>query len=144
METVKANIFHRFYWIFFMLGLLLSVYVPIKYWDESYTNSFLIIGATRLLITTNISWLVNSALLVWGLKKGDKLISIFHTFSLLYKLFFEMPKSHDTVLVDEDRIRCKYYLMKIWRLKNYFTVNSKNIANKNETTCFFFIKCLIF
>ncbi|TGZ53154.1 acyl-CoA Delta-9 desaturase-like [Temnothorax longispinosus] len=62
----------KFYWIFFLLGLLVPVYVTIEYLDESYINSFLIIGAARLLITTNISWLVNSALLVWGLKKGDK------------------------------------------------------------------------
>lgn len=63
----------KFYWIFFIvLGLLLPIYVAVEYWDESFTNSFLIIGAARLLIATNISWLVNSALLVWGLKKGDK------------------------------------------------------------------------
>jgi len=78
------------------------------YLDESYTNAFLIIGAARLLITTNISWLVNSALLVWGLKKGDKLISVFDTFLFFYKLFFKMPRSHSTVLIDEDGIRYKY------------------------------------
>lgn len=63
----------KFYWILFIvLGVLLPVNVATDYLDESYTNAFLIIGAARLVVTANISWLVNSALLVWGLKKGDK------------------------------------------------------------------------
>ncbi|XP_011637431.1 acyl-CoA Delta(11) desaturase [Pogonomyrmex barbatus] len=63
----------KFYWILFILfGFLLPINIAIEYWNESTINSFLIIGAARLMITTNISWLVNSALLIWGLKKGDK------------------------------------------------------------------------
>ncbi|XP_012062686.1 PREDICTED: acyl-CoA Delta(11) desaturase [Atta cephalotes] len=63
----------KFYWILFIvLGFVLPIHAAVVYWDESYTNSFLIIGAARLLITTNISWLINSALLIWGLKKGSK------------------------------------------------------------------------
>lgn len=62
-----------FYWILFIIfGLLLPINAPLEYWDESMANSFLIIGAARLMITTHISWLVNSALLVWGLEKGAK------------------------------------------------------------------------
>ncbi|XP_011165662.3 acyl-CoA Delta(11) desaturase [Solenopsis invicta] len=61
-----------YYILFIVFGLLLPINLPIKYWDETFVNAFLIIGAARLLITTNISWLVNSALLVWGLKRGDK------------------------------------------------------------------------
>jgi len=77
MRDVEADGYiwtqRKFYWIFFItLGFLLPVNVAVKYLGESYINSFLIIGAARLMITTNISWLVNSALLVWGLKKGDK------------------------------------------------------------------------
>ncbi|XP_050457056.1 acyl-CoA Delta-9 desaturase [Cataglyphis hispanica] len=63
----------KFYWILFIVfGLLLPIKVPMAYWDESIANSFLIIGATRLMITTHIAWLVNSALLIWGLEKGAK------------------------------------------------------------------------
>ncbi|XP_012529365.1 acyl-CoA Delta(11) desaturase [Monomorium pharaonis] len=61
-----------YYILFIVFGFLLPINVAIKYCDESYVNAFLIIGAARLLITTNISWLVNSALLVWGLKEGAK------------------------------------------------------------------------
>ncbi|CAL1689307.1 unnamed protein product [Lasius platythorax] len=63
----------KLYWILFIVfGLLLPINAPVEYWGESLANSFLIIGAARLMITTNISWLVNSALLVWGLEKGAK------------------------------------------------------------------------
>ncbi|XP_029664649.1 acyl-CoA Delta(11) desaturase [Formica exsecta] len=63
----------KFYWILFIVfGLLLPMNVPIEYWNESMTYSFLIIGAARLMITTNIAWLVNSALLIWGLERGAK------------------------------------------------------------------------
>lgn len=63
----------RFYWIFFIvLTLLIPINIPVAYWNESLATSVLIMGATRLMITTNISWLVNSAMLLWGLKKGDK------------------------------------------------------------------------
>ncbi|XP_070159131.1 acyl-CoA Delta-9 desaturase [Polyergus mexicanus] len=63
----------KFYWILFIVfGLLLPTNVPIEYWNESIINSILIIGAGRLMITTHIAWLVNSALLIWGLEKGAK------------------------------------------------------------------------
>ncbi|XP_032666234.1 acyl-CoA Delta(11) desaturase-like [Odontomachus brunneus] len=63
----------KFYHIlFFVLGLLLPMYVPVTYWDESFWYTFFVIGATRLMITTHISWLVNSALSVWGLQKEDR------------------------------------------------------------------------
>lgn len=100
---------YRFYWLLFIIfGVLLPINAPIEYWDESFINSWLIIGCARLIIATHISWLVNSAVLVWGLKKGDKLIFYFvntrDTISLIYKLLYNMPKSHGTVLIDEDGI----------------------------------------
>ncbi|XP_014206701.1 acyl-CoA Delta(11) desaturase [Copidosoma floridanum] len=62
-----------FYWILFpVVGLLLPINAPAEYWDETIPNSLLILGFFRLSVTTNISWLVNSAALVWGLKPGDK------------------------------------------------------------------------
>lgn len=77
MRNVDADGFvwmqQRFYWLLFIIfGVLLPINAPIEYWNESFANSWLIIGAARLLVTTNISWLVNSAALIWGLKKGDK------------------------------------------------------------------------
>lgn len=71
---------YRFYWVLFIISFLLTVNVPIHYWDESVLNAFFVIGAARFVITTNIVWLVNSALLIWGLKKGDRLDILFHSF----------------------------------------------------------------
>ncbi|XP_014472089.1 PREDICTED: acyl-CoA desaturase [Dinoponera quadriceps] len=63
----------KFYWILFIvLTFLLPIYVSVEYCGESFVNSVLVIGATRVMITTHIAWLVNSALLIWGLKKGDR------------------------------------------------------------------------
>ncbi|XP_020286514.1 acyl-CoA Delta(11) desaturase-like [Pseudomyrmex gracilis] len=63
----------KLYWILFIIfGLLLPINIPIEFWDESLLNAFLIIGAARLTITTHFAWLLNSAVLVWGLTKEDR------------------------------------------------------------------------
>lgn len=50
---------------------------------------------------------MNSAFLVWNIKEGEKLIHISDTISLLYKLFFKMPQSHGTVIIDNNGIHIK-------------------------------------
>lgn len=98
---------YRFYWILFIvLGFALPVNVPVEYWGESWVNSLLVIGATRLVVTTHVAWLVNSALLVWGLKRGDRLMSAFYNILHYYRLLAYMPKSHTTVIIDRDGIHC--------------------------------------
>ncbi|XP_029161007.1 acyl-CoA Delta(11) desaturase [Nylanderia fulva] len=76
MRDVEADGYvwaqQKLYWIFFIIGFLLPINVPSEYFDESLANCFLIIGTARLMVTTHISWLVNSALLVWGLERGAK------------------------------------------------------------------------
>lgn len=94
---------YRFYWILFaIVGLLLPINAPAEYWGESIKNTIFILGFFRLMVTANISWLVNSGILIWGLKPGDKLIAFFDTLSLLFKLFYKMPKSHMSVRIDND------------------------------------------
>lgn len=91
----------RFYWLLFpIVGLLLPINAPAEYWGESIKNAVFILGFFRLAVSTNISWLVNSAMLIWGLKPGDKLMSFIDSLSLLYQLFFRMPKSHGTVMIN--------------------------------------------
>ena len=95
---------HSFYWpLFLIFGLILPLNAPLEYWDESMTETILITGVLRFAITVNVSWLVNSARLVWSME-GKKLIQISDTFNLLYKLFFKMPKSHGTVMINYDGI----------------------------------------
>ncbi|XP_012276448.1 acyl-CoA Delta(11) desaturase [Orussus abietinus] len=63
----------RFYWLMFIIvGLLLPINAPAEYWGESIANSVLILGFFRLAISLHMSWLVNSAMLIWGLSPGDK------------------------------------------------------------------------
>lgn len=94
------------YWpLFLVFGLLLPTNAPAEYWGESVKNSIFILCFLRLAITINAAWLVNSGMLIWGLKPGDKLIALLHTMSLFYNLFFKMPKSHGTVMIDEHGAR---------------------------------------
>lgn len=99
--------YYRFYWILFIvLGLALPIYMAVQYWDESWKYSLLVIGPARLMITTHIAWLMNSALLVWGLKKGDRLMFGFYNVLRYYKLLTNIPKSHATIVIDRDGIYC--------------------------------------
>lgn len=80
---------------------------PLEYWNESLIETILITGFLRFAITINISWLINSALLIWNIKEGEKLMHISDTISLLYKLFFKMPRSHDTVVINNSGVHIK-------------------------------------
>lgn len=80
---------------------------PLEYWNESLIETILITGFLRFAIIINISWLINSAFLVWNIKEEEKLIHISDTISLLYKLFFKMPQSHATVIIDNNGIHIK-------------------------------------
>ncbi|XP_043273756.1 acyl-CoA Delta-9 desaturase [Venturia canescens] len=63
----------RFYWpLFIVVGLLLPINAPAEYWDESLLNTVFALGFFRLAVTANLAWLINSGVLIWGLKPGDK------------------------------------------------------------------------
>lgn len=97
-----------FYWpLFLIFGLILPLNAPLEYWNESLIETILITGFLRFAITINISWLINSALLIWNIKEGEKLMHISDTISLLYKLFFKMPRSHDTVVINNSGVHIK-------------------------------------
>lgn len=71
-------------------------------------NSVFILGFLRLVVACQMSWMVNSAMLIWGLKPGDKLGSIYDTLNLFFTLvFFKLPKSHGTIVIDGDGVRRK-------------------------------------
>ncbi|XP_011303352.1 acyl-CoA desaturase [Fopius arisanus] len=63
----------KFYWpLFLIVGLLLPINAPAEYWGESIINSVFILGFLRLTVLMNISFLVNSAMHIWGLNLTDK------------------------------------------------------------------------
>lgn len=76
-------------------------------------ETILITGLLRFAITINISWLVNSAYLIWNIQEGERLMYISNIISssnMLYKrnesLFFKTRKNHDT-FIDTDVIHFK-------------------------------------
>lgn len=59
------------YWpLFIIFGLILPLNAPLEYWDESMSTTILATGFLRFAITVNISWLVNSAFLIWNVKEN--------------------------------------------------------------------------
>ncbi|XP_076643233.1 acyl-CoA Delta-9 desaturase [Halictus rubicundus] len=62
----------HFYWLIFgIFGLLLPLNAPLEYWDESMGLTVMLTGILRFAITVNVSWLVNSALIVWNVEQNE-------------------------------------------------------------------------
>ncbi|XP_076288869.1 acyl-CoA Delta-9 desaturase-like [Lasioglossum baleicum] len=62
----------HFYWLIFgVFGLLLPLNAPLEYWDETMGLTVLITGILRFAITVNVSWLVNSAVIIWGINESQ-------------------------------------------------------------------------
>lgn len=95
--------------LFLIVGILLPINAPAEYWSESIGVTIFVIGFLRLAVLLNVSWLVNSAMLIWGLKSHEKLKSIIDTTSLLFTLFFDRPRSHATVVIDSQGIYTQPY-----------------------------------
>ncbi|KAI4499357.1 hypothetical protein M0802_005617 [Mischocyttarus mexicanus] len=72
-EESSVYLEKKLYWIWFVvLTIFIPIYIPIIYWDESIQNSIFIVGLLRLAVTSNISKLVDRAILVWGLQPEDR------------------------------------------------------------------------
>lgn len=72
MEEPFICLQKQFYWILFaVITLFIPIYIPIIYWNETILNSIFVMGFLRLVIMSNVSKMVNSAILVWGLKPND-------------------------------------------------------------------------
>lgn len=81
-----------FYWpLFLIFGFILSLNVPLEYWDESIIETILITGFLRFAIMINISWLVNSAYLVWNIKEREKISSN------IMNIFFKKSFGQNTI-----------------------------------------------
>ncbi|XP_001599579.1 acyl-CoA Delta(11) desaturase [Nasonia vitripennis] len=125
-----------FYWLLFpVVGLLLPINAPAEYWGESIKNTVFILGFFRLAVTTNFSWLVNSAMLVWGLKPGDKFPADDNTIFLLNKSYW--PNYHYLLPWDYkcgefgnyDR-GCSTFFIKMW--ENLGLVDSLKTASSES------------
>ncbi|CAH0581238.1 unnamed protein product [Chrysodeixis includens] len=63
----------KLYWVLYaILFLLLPLNAPLEYWDDSILSATFVIGFLRYLVVLHASWLIDSAICVWGLKPGEK------------------------------------------------------------------------
>ncbi|XP_058810675.1 acyl-CoA Delta-9 desaturase isoform X2 [Phymastichus coffea] len=124
-----------FYWLLFpIVGLLLPINAPAEYWGESIRNAVFILGFFRLAVLCNFSWLVNSSMLIWGLKPGDKYPPEDNTIFLLSKSYW--PNYHYMLPWDYkcgefgtyDR-GCSTFFIKIW--ENLGLVDSLKTASSD-------------
>ncbi|XP_026752307.2 acyl-CoA Delta-9 desaturase isoform X2 [Galleria mellonella] len=62
-----------FYWVLYgILFILLPLNAPLEYWDDTVLSATFVIGFLRYGITIHATWLIESAISVWGLKPGEK------------------------------------------------------------------------
>ncbi|XP_061730135.1 acyl-CoA Delta-9 desaturase [Cydia pomonella] len=83
----------KFYWVLYgVLFLLLPLNAPLEYWEDSVLSSIFVIGFLRYLVVLHASWLVESAVCVWGLKPGEKYPHDSNSVFVLAKTFW--PQYH--------------------------------------------------
>nr|AID66660.1 desaturase [Agrotis segetum] len=89
----------RLYWgLHAVLFLLLPLNAPLEYWDDTILNSVFVIGFLRYLIVLHASWLIESAICVWGLRPGEKSPPDSNTVFIISKTFW--PHYHYLVPYD--------------------------------------------
>ncbi|KAJ8721551.1 hypothetical protein PYW07_002326 [Mythimna separata] len=100
LEKDSVVIFQkRLYWgLYAVLFLLLPLNAPLEYWDDSVLSSVFVIGFLRYLVTLHASWLIESAICVWGLRPGEKSPPDSNAVFILNKTFW--PHYHYLVPYD--------------------------------------------
>ncbi|KAI5631260.1 fatty acid desaturase domain-containing protein [Phthorimaea operculella] len=69
-----------FLYLYFILGILIPIWIPVHFFGETWVNSFLVCYAFRYVYQLNITWLVNSAAHIWGTRPYDKNLQPVETF----------------------------------------------------------------
>ncbi|KAL7015412.1 hypothetical protein ACKWTF_016442 [Chironomus riparius] len=77
LEGDKYVMFQHRHFLPIMLvaSLVIPVFIPCYFWNESFWSSFLFVGIVRYIFTLHITWLINSAAHTYGMKPYDKNIS---------------------------------------------------------------------
>ncbi|XP_075974978.1 acyl-CoA Delta-9 desaturase isoform X2 [Anticarsia gemmatalis] len=89
----------KLYWVLYgILFALLPLNAPLEYWDDSVLSSVFVIGFLRYLIVLHASWLIDSAICVWGLRPGEKSPPDSNTVFIITKTFW--PHYHYLVPYD--------------------------------------------
>ncbi|XP_033310005.1 acyl-CoA Delta(11) desaturase [Bombus bifarius] len=117
----------KFYWpLFIIFGLILPLNAPLEYWDESMTETILITGVLRFAITVNVSWLVNSARLIWSMetqKLPQDNISVFFLTKSFWPMYHYMvPWDWKCGEFGSYADGCATFFIKIWHELGYVTL----------------------
>ena len=80
MSDLKADPVVRFQHKFFiplgiLVGFTLPAVIPWYFWNEAFFTSFCVCSMTRYMFTLNVTWLVNSAAHLWGMRPYDESIN---------------------------------------------------------------------
>ncbi|XP_076629182.1 uncharacterized protein LOC143345695 [Colletes latitarsis] len=108
----------KFYWVLFgIFGLLLPLNAPLEYWDETMPLTILIAGILRFAITVNMSWLINSAMVIWC-NEGNKIprnISIFFFAKSSWPAYhYLMPWDWKSGEFGKYNAGCSTFFIKMW------------------------------
>ncbi|XP_076238936.1 acyl-CoA Delta-9 desaturase-like [Calliopsis andreniformis] len=109
----------KFYWVLFIIfGLLLPLNAPLEYWNESMAITVLTTGILRLVITMNVSWLVNSALVIWSSVDTNlelENLSIFVLSKSYWPVYhYLMPWDWKTGEFGTYNASCSTFFIKMW------------------------------
>ncbi|XP_022834125.1 (11Z)-hexadec-11-enoyl-CoA conjugase [Spodoptera litura] len=89
----------KLYWLLYaIIFVLLPLNAPLEYWDDTILCSAFVIGFLRYLVVLHGSWLIESAISVWGLKPGEKSPPDTNAVFILTKTFW--PHYHYLVPYD--------------------------------------------
>lgn len=58
--------------LYVIFAMIIPVFVPVYYWNESLWNSFFINFFARYIVLLNITWCVNSVAHMFGTRPYDK------------------------------------------------------------------------
>ncbi|KAK5650515.1 hypothetical protein RI129_001544 [Pyrocoelia pectoralis] len=63
----------RYYWVLYaVIMVILPLYVPLKFWGETFLCTVFVVGWMRSGLVLHLSWLIHSATTILGLKKGER------------------------------------------------------------------------
>lgn len=64
---------HRhFLSLMFICSIIIPVLIPVLFWNENIITSFLFTGVFRYITSLHITWLINSAAHMYGMKPFDR------------------------------------------------------------------------
>jgi len=73
----------RLYFPLVILGcFVIPTWLPMYLWSETFVNAFFVVAMFRYCVTLNVTWLVNSAAHMWGMKPYDQSINPSENYSV--------------------------------------------------------------